>query len=286
MAIEILRVREEHIPELARICYEAFGALHDRHGVPRDFETPEVARMVVGLFASRPDFYGIAAAVDGRLVGSNFIQFLDPVSGVGPITVDPSAQSRGIGRRLMRGVMDEASRRGVSHVRLYQEAVNSTSLPLYTTLGFTWRDAAAVMQGAPAAEDDPTVRAMAAADLPGVRRLSEANYGHRRDGDAGAMLALPYPGFVREREGRMVGYLLPGFIGHGAAETEADMAALLGQAARRVDPALAKFLCPLSEAGLFRRSLEAGCRVLKVVNSMSVGEYRHPPGVWIPSIGC
>jgi hypothetical protein len=65
----------------------------------------------------------------------------------------------------MMAVLDEAARRNVPDVRLLQEAINTTSLSLYTSLGFRWRDSVAVMQAAPAPEADPAVRAMTEADL-------------------------------------------------------------------------------------------------------------------------
>jgi hypothetical protein len=57
-----------------------------RHVLP-DVET---AVKVVGLIRSRPKSFGVAARVDGRLAGSNFMLFTNPVAGVGPITIDPA----------------------------------------------------------------------------------------------------------------------------------------------------------------------------------------------------
>jgi hypothetical protein len=39
----------------------------------------------------------VVAEIDGRVVGSNFLDERGPVRGVGPITVDPAAQGRGSG---------------------------------------------------------------------------------------------------------------------------------------------------------------------------------------------
>ena len=52
----------------------------------------------------------------------------------------------GVGKALMQWAIDEADRRGITQVRLFQEAINAASLSLYTSLGFRWRYAAAVMQ--------------------------------------------------------------------------------------------------------------------------------------------
>ena len=60
------------------------------------------------MLTANPGFYGVAAEEDGRLAGSNFIDLRSPIAGIGPISVDPNAQNKGTGRRLMQAVMDEA----------------------------------------------------------------------------------------------------------------------------------------------------------------------------------
>ncbi len=290
----LVPVEDHHLPELGRICYEAFSALHDRHGVPRDFETNDDGVMVVSLLARRPDHFGIAAVEvrDGeavRPVGSNFLQLTDVVSGVGPITVEPSIQSRGLGRTLMQRVIDEARERGRREVRLFQEAINVASLPLYTTLGFSWVDSAALMSP-PRLEHGETaerlgVRMMTPKDLPAVAELSEASYGFSRAEDAGVLLGAPFPGFVRERNGKVVGYLFPSLLGHAGARADEDLIAMLAVMGSQLSGAPAKFICPLSEVGLFRALLARGARVLKMLNYMSLGErYTKPRGSWLPSI--
>jgi predicted N-acetyltransferase YhbS len=87
--------------EAARIVYEAFAGIHDRHGFARDFPTLEAALQLTTGFVAHPSIWGVVAEIDGRIVGSNFLDERGPIRGVGPITVDPVAQGRGVGRRLM-----------------------------------------------------------------------------------------------------------------------------------------------------------------------------------------
>ena len=286
MDIQIVRVDPGHTPELGRICFEAFGALQDRHGVARDFDSVETATMLVGMFASRADFAGFAAVDGGRLVGSNFLGFSDPVAGVGPITIRPDAQSAGIGRALMLAVMEEAGRRGIRQVRLQQEAINTTSLSLYTKLGFDWREACALMTLAPAKADDPRVRAATIDDLGAIDRVSTRHYHATRAKEAAWMLQAGMPGFViRDPGGAVTGYYFPGFIGHGFAQSAEQLVALILHAARHAPPPFLKALVPLGEAELHRALLAAGCRTVKLFNYMTTGEYQRPRGPWIPSIG-
>ena len=285
MPLRIEPVSPEQVPALAKICFDAFGTLHRRHGVEPDFDSVKTAAMVVGMFASRPDFAGFVATDGAEVLGSNFIGFSDPVAGVGPITVRPEAQSRGVGRALMIAVMDEARRRGVTRVRLLQEAINTTSLSLYTKLGFDWRDGCALMRPAPAAADDPRVRPLVAGDLANIDRISTSQYHTTRRNEVEMFLKNGLPGFVLERDGRAAGYYFPGLIGHGFAEKVDDLAALVGHAARNVPPPFHKALVPLSENELHRALLSRGCRTIKLLNYMTMGEWKAPVGAWMPCIG-
>jgi GNAT superfamily N-acetyltransferase len=286
MPLELMPLQPGQVPELARICHDAFGDLHDRHAVARYIPDIATAEMILSQLAARPDYSGVVAVLDGRAVGSNFLLHADAVAGIGPITVDPAIQGRGIGRALMEWVLAERERRGIADVRLFQEAINTTSLSLYTRLGFVWRAAATAMQPTPAASDDPTIRSIGTGDLEAVRRLSEATYGFSRAGDAERLLAAGIPGFLREREGRAVGYRIVSLFGHAGAESEDDLLALIAHSARHAPPPLARFLCPLHRPELFRRCLEAGHRALKQLSYLSHGDYREPAGAYLPSIQC
>jgi GNAT superfamily N-acetyltransferase len=283
MSIEIIPVRPPHLPLLADICYRAFGQLHDRHRTPKDFENPDVATAVLKMMMENDSVAGFAAQIDGRIVGSNFINFIDAVAGVGPITVDPDCQARGAGRALMQAVLDESSRRGVNQVRLLQEAINTTSLSLYTSLGFAWRDSVAIMQPG-GAQLDAAIRPMSENDLDAVDALSTSQYGASRHNEVRAALAMKFPAFVRERAGKVTAYLLPGFMGHGFAPNIAEMAALVVHAATAAPPMFHRVFVPLSQSELFRELLMRRSRTIKVMSYMTVGPYIPPSGTWMPSI--
>jgi len=281
--VEYNRPRAEDIPELARICFEAFGQLHDRHRTPRDFPDLEMANMVIGLFTTRNDFFGVTAKADGRLVGSNYLSLMDEVGGIGPITIDPTIQGRGIGRGLMQQVIEHADQRGMRETRLVQEALNTTSLPLYASLGFDVREPLGSMRMAPAANPDNTIRLATREDLPLLKKLGEEFYGVSRANELAAWMSVELPVLVRERQGKARGYFMPGKLGHAAAETADDVLALIGEAGRHAPPEAATFLCPVRQSELFQGALRAGHRMEKALTYMTRGPYTAPMGAWTPS---
>src|SRR5262249_1455095 len=104
---------------------------------------------LTSFLLGHPGFYSMVAERDGRILGSNFLDERSPIAGVGPITVDPQAQDRGVGRSLMQGVLDRAASKGFAGVRLVQAAYHSRSLSLYVSLGFDVREPLANVQGTP-----------------------------------------------------------------------------------------------------------------------------------------
>jgi GNAT superfamily N-acetyltransferase len=284
MVTQLVRAELHQVSELGRICFEAFKDLQDRHHATLDFPNIASARQVIGMLVQREDFYGVAALVDGEVVGSNFLSLMDPVAGVGPITVDLAFQGQGIGKALMVDVIEHARHNNIEHVRLLQEAYNMCSLSLYASLGFAMKEAVALLQATPAAKADENVRPVTEADLPTIEELSISIYKTSRCNEVAAAVRFGFSPLLIEHQGRVTGYLIPGFFGHGVAEMEEDALTLVGEAARRLLPEVTLFFCPLSEASLYRKALKAGCRAKKVMNLMALGPYEPPDEVWLPSV--
>jgi len=123
-----------------KICFDAFNAISTAHNFPPDLPAVEAGIGVLSALFSTPGFYCVVAEVGGRIVGSNCLDERAIIHGLGPITVDPSAQNLGVGRGLMNAVLDRSKQRGAAGVRLVQAAFHNRSLSLYTSLGFDVRD--------------------------------------------------------------------------------------------------------------------------------------------------
>jgi GNAT superfamily N-acetyltransferase len=106
----------------------------DRHNFPQDFPSPDVASGLMSFLLAHPNFYSTVAEFDGRIVGSNFLDERSQIAGVGPISVDPNTQTRGIGRQLMEDVLGRSRERAFEGVRLVQAGYNNQTLCLYTKI--------------------------------------------------------------------------------------------------------------------------------------------------------
>ena len=283
MALELVPVKPEHVSELGRIAYEAFKDISDRHHFPSDFSSAAMGRMIIGMLTQSEEEYGVAAMMDGQLAGSNFLLVSDEVGGLGPITVEVPLQGHGIGRALMQDVIDHARESGVEKVRLLQDSFNMTSISLCASLGFDTKHPVAVMQPAPGEQPDSSIRSVIEDDLQAVDELSRRIYKVSRRNEVERSLPM-FPSFVRERDGRVSGYLMMGLIGHGVFETEDDAIAIVGEATRQTPPAYHRVFCPLLEGSLYRRLLASGARVVKPMNLMAYGPYEEPEGVWMPGV--
>jgi predicted N-acetyltransferase YhbS len=284
----VLRAAEpEDRDEVGRIIYEAFARIDDQHGFARDFPTRAVAEGVATGCIAHPQIWGVVAEIDGRVVGSNFLDERGPIRGIGPITVDPAAQGRRVGRRLMEAVIERG--RAGSGVRLLQDAFNTSSLSLYASLGFEIRDPVVAMGGRPrdAAPADVAVRPLDEGDLEECSRLHRAVHGYEREQELRDALESPrLEPFVAVRGTRIVAYAstLTSFgTAHAVAQSEEDLLALILGILAATD-ADASFLLPTRQGRLFRACLATGLRVVKPMTYMTIGDYREPRGAWLPSV--
>jgi GNAT superfamily N-acetyltransferase len=281
--VTIRRAKPEDAPACGQICYEAFTSLNLAYNFPPDLPEPGAALGLLSMMFSHPGFYCVVAELDGRIAGSNCLDERSAIAGVGPITIDPNAQNRGIGRVLMLAVMDRSRERNSPGIRLVQAAFHNRSLSLYTKLGFDAVEPLSVMQGAPLKRrmDGFSVRPATVTDLEACNRLCQSVHGHHRGGELADAIQQG-SAMVVERAGRITGYTSgTAFFGHSAAETNPDLQALIGAAEAFGGPGI---LVPTRNAALFRWCLENGLRVVEPMTLMAMGLYNEPSGAFLPSI--
>ncbi|MBV8392311.1 MAG: GNAT family N-acetyltransferase [Alphaproteobacteria bacterium] len=266
-----------------KICYEAFKAVCTSHGFPPDFPSPEAGIGTMTMVLNHPKVFSVVAEVDGRIAGSNFMDERSPVRAIGPITVDPTVQNGGVGRRLMQAVLDRAAERGAAGVRLLQAAFHNRSLSLYSTLGFRTREPVSILQGKPLGLSFPgyTVRPATAADAAACNALCTRVHGFDRGGELGDAIAQK-SALVVEHLGRITAYTTGiAFFAHSVGETNRDLMTLLGAAHEFGGPGV---LVPTRNHELFTWCLAHGLRVVYQMHLMTTGLYSEPEGAWLPSV--
>jgi predicted N-acetyltransferase YhbS len=269
-------------PEIGRIVFDAFGAIANKHNYPFDIPHPDRAAGLATGLIQHPEFYGVVAERDGQIVGSNFLDERSTIAGIGPITVDPHAQDRGTGRRLMQAVLERSDTRRFPGVRLVQSAYHTRSFALYASLGFQVREQLACMQGPALNVTIPgrLVRPAREADLEACNAVCRAVHGHDRGGDLRDAIKGGAASVV-EHDGRITGYATPvAFFGHAVGETDDDIKALIGATAAFEGPG---FLVP-SRSPLLRWCLDHELRVVQLMTLMTIGLYNEPRGAFLPSI--
>jgi predicted N-acetyltransferase YhbS len=280
--IAIRPVLANDAAECGRIIYAAFAAIAEQHNFPPDFPSVDVATGVASMLIAHPGFHGVVAEENGRIVGSNFVDLRSSIAGIGPITVDPETQNQGIGRSLMRAVMEHATGNH-SGIRLVQAAYHNRSLCLYTRLGFVTREPLSIMQGPPLALHFPDydVRPATPSDISVCNGLCREVHGFERGNELSDAIR-DGKATVVEHLGRITGYATEiGFFAHAVAETNNDLKAVIGAARAYSGPG---FLVPTRNHDLFRWCLDHGLRLLMQMNLMSIGLYNEPTGACLPSI--
>jgi predicted N-acetyltransferase YhbS len=283
VTVTIRRGHPDDAVELGRICHAAFAAIANAHNFPPDFPNAEVATGVVRGMLGNSGFYGVVAEADGKLLGSNFLDERNSISGVGPITVDPAIQNKGVGGQLMRAVMERSKDKGFAGIRLVQAGYHTRSLSLYTKLGFDVREHLSCLQGPPLDRsiDGYAVRTATAADIETCNALCQQVHGASRDGEVRDAIGRGAVS-VAERGGRITGYTTGiAFFGHTVCETTDDLKALIAAAKAFAGPG---FLVPSRNGELLRWCLGAGLRVTQPLTLMTMGLYNEPAGAYLPSI--
>ena len=281
--INLRRATKEDAAACGQICYNAFGTLNPAHGFPTDFPAPEIAIGALTMMFSHPDFYCLVAESAGKILGSNCLDLRSSIAGIGPISIDPAAQNAGVGRALMRAVIDYANARKVPGIRLVQAAYHNRSLSLYASLGFDIQEPLSCMQGRTRERNVPgcSVRAAISADMEACNALARRVHGFDRAAELSEAVGHGTARVV-ERGARITGYATDlAFFSHAVAETNVDLQALIASTESFGGPGI---LVPSRNNALFRWCLENGLRVTQPMTLMSMGLYNQPSGAWLPSV--
>jgi GNAT superfamily N-acetyltransferase len=269
--------------DCGRIFYDAFESIATQHNLPIEPSSREFTRFMVGEMLANDGFVGLIAERGRQVLGSAFVDERTVIAGIGPVTVDPTTQDRGVGRTLMEAALQRERDRGAVGVRLVQTAYHYRSLALYTKLGFAVREPLSVLQGTPPALSIPGlgVRPAQEKDIDSCNELCARVHGHDREGELRDAITAG-TAHVVERPGGICGYASGfGYGWHAVAETNEHLIALLASAPAFIGLGI---LVPSRNAELLKWCLAHGLKLVQQSTLMTIGLYNEPSGAWLPSI--
>jgi len=278
MPITILQSFKTDIETCAESMYTAFITVDKQHGFPSYFTDLNHAKDAARNMITSEQGYGIVATDNNRVIASAFMNEKRPIRAIGPVSVHPDFQGRGIGRKLMEHLLKRAQ--GAPSVRLTQDAFNTTSLSLYTSLGFALVASLVWIEGK--FKNIPE-------NVPEIYPIREEN---RKDCIA---LCKKVTGFNRVpdnltnahcviKDQRVAAYTLSlSTDGYTVAETEDDMHALMLGIATQKSGTLS-CLMPTRYTHLLLSSISEGFKSKKPLNLMVKVDYQQPKGFYFPNL--
>jgi predicted N-acetyltransferase YhbS len=267
----------------SRIFFDAFESIATRHAFPIEPGSREFTDFHTNSMLATDGIIGLAAELDGQIVGSAFADERGAIVGIGPVTVDPSVQDGGVGRALMQALLDRQRERDVAGVRLVQTAYHYRSFALYAKLGFAVREPLSVFQGNVFRSGAPSrsVRPASASDLDACNAVCRWVHGHDRSAELATWIGLG-SARVAEENGRITGYATGfGYGWHAVGHSDEDVIALLASADSFLGLGI---LVPSRNVGVMDWCLNSGLRVVQQSTLMTIGLYNEPHGAWLPSI--
>ena len=281
--MELRPVQMRDIQACGKIMYEAFTNIALRHSFPPDFPNAAVAEGLLSDLLNAPAFDAFVAEEEDRILGSIFVSRRSRVGGISVLTIDPRAQNRGIGRRLLQHGMGFLVERGHTRRQIIQVGYHNRSLCLYAKAGFIASEMLSNMTGKPIRANIPsrTVRRASESDAAACNALCRKVLGFDRVHEVAHAIARGTAAVV-ESNGRITGYTTGvGFVGHGVGETNEDLKAFIASADGFAGPGI---LIPTGNGELFRWCLDNGLKVVQQMTLMDTHPSGPANGVYWPAV--
>jgi len=290
MTFEIRRMTREDIPEVGRIGVEAFNDLMARHNRPLLYPDPQVGPLAATAYVSIDPERSLVAIDEGRIIGSIFYRRRGETVSVGPATVAPAAQGRGVGTKLFQTVIEREP--NARSMRIMQDSLNLASFELLVRIGYSLGEEVAMFT-LPAGfreehESDSAVRVARAEDLSEILALDRRLFGSDRKRDFEFLRR--FGKIVAIHSGKTLdGYLAqmptPGrtMLGPGGADSPEALRRLVQHAVGETLGELS-LLVPARDYENIKPLLATGFRLVGLSNLMYRGSWTPPGGAYAYSL--
>eukprot|EP01018_Ginkgo_biloba_P001695 Gb_24961 [translate_table: standard] len=301
MDLELRASVVEDTDELAPILHRAFSEFNISVGISPDvdFGTVESAgRELNTLFHSPCCGFTVLDKLSGQPIGAVFLNFPgERVQAVGPVFVDPSCSSKGVGKALMRAAVDKAKATNALSIRLVQMAPNTKSFALYGKVGFRPVECVSYFECSFHGNVHPQVigmpgfqiRRMEAFDVHSCSMLHKNVTGYERETDIREKFKMnPGNTWVALKDNTLQAYTTGFYLdGHSIATSEEAFIMLFQVVRYQKDHSSMTIHIPgRIYPRLIEWALNGGLQLIRQCWIMVIGEYQEPqPGfVWCPSI--
>ncbi|HEY7078334.1 MAG TPA: GNAT family N-acetyltransferase [Nitrososphaeraceae archaeon] len=285
MSLSIRPIEQKDVESCGKIGYEAHKTISSAHGYPSEQPSEEFGIGLIKMLIGSPNSWGVLAERQDKILGSIFLHKFppSPVAVIGPLTVHPTAEGGGIGRKLMDAALIQAHRQNHDQIRLVQSPSHIRSFVLYTKCGFILREPLFLMQGQPlkSGNNRGARPVLDENDISMCNDLCTSAYGFSRDMELRQAIDQGVA-LMTEQDGDVIGYAAGiGILCHAVAKSNEDLKALIGHASTILGPG---FLVPARNHEIIKWLLENGFKIGWPANLMTIGPYQEPRLPFLPSL--
>lgn len=303
MEMQLRSMTPDDRHEVAELIYSSINVWYQRHGRPEFFHGgPHVTEVFFDVYQDLDPGCDVIAVNprSGRIMGSCFYHPREHHVSLGIMTVHPNYFGQGVGRALLKHIIDFTEQNGHDALRLTQSSINIDSFSLYNKAGcvprYAYQD---MMTQVPpegmsqSVDGEDRVRDATLADLAAMAELEMEVSGITREPDYRYCIenkrSLWHVSVIEDSRGAVGGFMIScghtamNMLGPGVARTEADAAALILRELDRYRGRSPVCLIPMDKQQLVRQMYQWGARNCEMHFCQVYGKFKPFAGVNMPT---